>query len=195
MIENPTDDYIQAELFIGYDLEHEDMKQAQEDVDRLDAITARINMERLMNLYMVGINIKQVDSIDGLFENFRIKDYQPITKVDSYTSMADGNKTIIELLLRFSDEHEFNQAISEADKEDHTEFLLSHEYATYQELSDLLPYYIEEHEEIDKKFLNRIRNGTKSSMEQTLDEVLEYYQWFRSINEHNFVSKYCSRLF
>ena len=195
VIENPTDDFIQAELSIGYDLEHEDMKLAVEDVDRVDAITARVTMERLMNLFMVGIDFTHIDQIDGLFENFRVKDTTPLQEVDSYTSLADGNKTIVEMLLNFGEEHEFNQVAFEASKEDHTETLLSHDYATYKELSDLLPYYIEETAESDEKLLKEIKESRKIKAEQTLDDVLKYYEWYRAINQHNFVSKYCSRLF
>ena len=40
-LENPTNESIQLQLFLSYDLEHEVMKMAEEDSDRLDSFQVK----------------------------------------------------------------------------------------------------------------------------------------------------------
>lgn len=60
-VENPTNDTIEFQVFISYDLQHEVMKASEEEVDRIDSQSYRDIMQRHIDLYMAGIDVKQVE--------------------------------------------------------------------------------------------------------------------------------------
>lgn len=196
---NPTKKHVQLQLFLGYDLDHELMRAADDDLLRLDSYGFREVLERHVELYMVGIDIRTVEQIDTLFETFRSRHLSPTPDIHKYTTPHERSDSIVDILLRFSREHEEAKRQEEMRLAKHTEDLLDVGYPTYDDISDLLPYYMEETElEAQRR---RAEEDIKREAERAeaaaaaLDDVFDYYLWYRGINRHNFISKYCVRLF
>lgn len=123
----------------------------------------------------------------------------------------------MDLLLRFSYEHDEKVAAAEAAEESASEKTNEQDefpgYADYGDLksefiadAEIRQLYQQMHEEPlttqESKINEKSSKKTESSVSNeqagtssSLDDVLAYYQWFRSVNQHNFVSKYCVRIF